>query len=505
VSAVHTRHVCTGAAACVAVLVALFPAASPAAAATLVVNAGGNLQTALNAAQPGDEIVLAAGARFVGQFRLPVKPAGPVITIRSAAALPVRRLTPADSPLLPTIVSSTVESALTGTATSNWRLDGLRFEANVSGEGTIIAFQDVTNITLDRLLIVAGPRGQKRAVMGNGRQVTLTRSHIANIWASGMDSQAFAAWDGGGPYTITDNYLEAASENVLFGGADSSAADRVPADILVTNNHFSKPWDWKGQPRNVKNLFELKAAKRAVIRNNLFERNWTDGQSGTAILFTPRNQDGRAPWTVIEDVLFEHNIIRDTESVFNVLGYDNLRASQRTTRITIRHNLAIASRTFLMIGGEVGTLTVEHNTVDQLGNFAIMSTGNVWQAGQAAARPAQFAVESLTITNMIANHGPYGVFGDNVGVGTIALTTLARSYVWTHNVLAGESGFGMRYPAITWQPTMADHRTQMDGIYRLVATSRYRNAGNDGTDLGATYNSTVVAPPRAPRSTQLVR
>jgi hypothetical protein len=46
-----------------------------------------------------------------------------------------------------------------------------------------------------------------------------TRSHLAGIWRSGQDSQAFAAWDGAGPYTITDNYLEAASETVMFGGA----------------------------------------------------------------------------------------------------------------------------------------------------------------------------------------------------------------------------------------------------------------------------------------------
>ena len=73
----------------------------------------------------------------------------------------------------------------------------------------------------------------------------------------------------------------------------------------------------------MKNLFELKAARRATIRKNLFEQNWTDGQSGTAILFTVRNEDGRSPWTVIEDVLFEHNIIRDTEGVFSISGYDD--------------------------------------------------------------------------------------------------------------------------------------------------------------------------------------
>jgi hypothetical protein len=75
-----------------------------------------------------------------------------------------------------------------------------------------------------------------------------------------------------GPYTITDNYLEAASENVMFGGADSASADRVPADILIDGNLFSKRLEWKPiapaktSGKVVKNLLELKAAKRVVDR-----------------------------------------------------------------------------------------------------------------------------------------------------------------------------------------------------------------------------------------------
>jgi hypothetical protein len=479
---------------------------STARAATIFqVPAGGNLQAALNSAQPGDEIVVAAGARFVGTFHLPVKPAGPVITIRSSATLPARRLTPADAALLPTLASGGVESALTAIGTANWRLDGIRFESNTNGEGNIIWLQDATNITLDRLLIVAGPQGQKRAVMGNGRQITLTRSHIANIWASGLDSQAFCAWDGAGPYTITNNYLEAASENVMFGGANSQSADRVPADILVEGNHFSKPWDWKGTPRAVKNLFELKSAKRVTVRNNLFERNWTDAQDGFAVLFTVRNDEGGAPWSVVEDVLFERNIIRETEGVVNILGRDGYKPSGRTTRITIRHNLAIGTGTFLMAGGEVGTLTVDHNTVDQGSKFVSLYRGDVWEPGAPARRPAQFAVESLTITNTVANHNEYGVFGEGGFLGTPALQQLTRGFVWTHNVLAGGQGASVSYPATTWKPSLTEHRAQFVPIYQIGPASWYRNAGNDGQDLGWVGQGSVPWPPLAPGSIRMTR
>jgi hypothetical protein len=43
---------------------------------TVAVNAGGSLQAALNDAQPGDTIVLQAGATFRGPFTLPVGRAG---------------------------------------------------------------------------------------------------------------------------------------------------------------------------------------------------------------------------------------------------------------------------------------------------------------------------------------------------------------------------------------------------------------------------------------------
>ncbi|HVG31795.1 MAG TPA: hypothetical protein VM911_01885, partial [Pyrinomonadaceae bacterium] len=42
-------------------------------AATLTVPAGGDLQSAINAAQPGDTILLEAGASFIGPFTLTAK------------------------------------------------------------------------------------------------------------------------------------------------------------------------------------------------------------------------------------------------------------------------------------------------------------------------------------------------------------------------------------------------------------------------------------------------
>jgi hypothetical protein len=466
---------------------AILAIATRAEAATIQVPAGGDLQAALNAAKPGDEIVVAAGATFSGQFWLPAKAAGAVITIRSSAVLPDRRITPADAALMPRLVSNVGEAVLFVERTANWRIDGVQFGANVGGEGNVIHIQDSANIVLDRILIAAPATGQKRGVMGNGKAITLTRSHISGIWRAGQDSQAFCAWDGAGPFTITDNYLEAASENVMFGGANSQSAANIPSDILVERNHLAKPLAWKGTPKAVKNLFELKSARRVIVRNNVFENNWTDAQNGYGILFTVRNDEGQSPWSVVEDVLFERNIVRNTENGINVLGYDSYQPSGRTNRITIRNNLVITQGTFLQVGAEVGTLVLDHNTVEQGGTFAMLYSGDVWPAGTSARRPAQFAAEALTITNTIGYHREYGVIGDGSGIGTAALTGQTRAYTWTHNVLAGAGS--QSYPSVTLKPTVEEHRAQFKPDYSLNSTSTYRAAGKDGQDLGIVWSA----------------
>src|SRR3954452_18313016 len=55
-------------------------------AANINVPAGGNLQSALNAAQGGDTITLAAGATYTGHFQLKQNNSSQWITIQSSGA-----------------------------------------------------------------------------------------------------------------------------------------------------------------------------------------------------------------------------------------------------------------------------------------------------------------------------------------------------------------------------------------------------------------------------------
>src|SRR5881409_4170360 len=76
---------------------------------TITVASGGDLQAALNAAQPGDVITLQAGATFQGPFTLPNKAGAGWITVRTSAPdsslpAPGTRATPAHAAVMPKVV-----------------------------------------------------------------------------------------------------------------------------------------------------------------------------------------------------------------------------------------------------------------------------------------------------------------------------------------------------------------------------------------------------------------
>src|SRR2546422_7330221 len=77
---------------------------------TITVPAGGDLQGALNSAQPGSVIVLTAGATYTGNFTLPNKSGTGWIYLQSSALTslpaPGTRVTPAQAALMPRILDT---------------------------------------------------------------------------------------------------------------------------------------------------------------------------------------------------------------------------------------------------------------------------------------------------------------------------------------------------------------------------------------------------------------
>lgn len=569
------------------------------------VPAGGNLQAALNAAKGGDTILLEPGATYVGNFRLPRHSGTGFVTVRSAAADSVLpganvRISPEFSRHLPKLRSPNGQPALaTDAGAADWRLQCLEFQANVRGANDIIALGDGSSaqnaltlvprrLILDRVYVHGDVlHGQKRGIAINGGETVLINSYVAEIKAIGQDSQAVGGWNGPGPFTIENNYLEAAGEVFMLGGADPSIADLVPADIVVRGNTLTRPLAWRqpilaapaaprlttaaggrlpagrlsyrvvarrpaydtiatsaasadaaldasagsrvtltwtavpdateyqvyrrttsgaeqywtvssptftddgardgtaGTPSTptrwqVKNLLELKNARRVRIERNLFSHNWQQAQSGVAILFTPRNQDGRCRWCVVEEVSFEYNVVDGIGAGINILGRDDEKPSRQTRGIVIRHNRFTdlsaswgGSGYFLHVQGEPRDITIDHNTIVSPDGTGVIAVDGPPVAG-------------FRFTNNLALHNKYGIIGTNHGPGLDSIRTFFPGGVITRNVLAG--GEASQYPGNEC-PSVADFRAQFvdyaEGGLALRRQSRWSTAATDGGPLGA--------------------
>src|SRR5262249_37189134 len=154
-------------------------------------------------------------------------------------------------------------------------------------------------------------------------------------------------------------------------GTDPKIANVVPSDIEIRGNHFFKPLVWQTNGLWViKNLLELKNAQRVLVSGNILENNWVSGQDGTAIVFTPRNQNGTAPWSVVQDVTFESNVVQHVGGGFRISGQDNNHPSQEAKRILITNNVVrdvtkacYRNTRFMLITTPPGCLPVTDLTV----------------------------------------------------------------------------------------------------------------------------------------------
>jgi hypothetical protein len=479
---------------CVGLLVAM-----PASAATIVVAADGNLQQAINGAQPGDVITLPPGAVYSGSFTLPVKIGDLPITIRTASdfSLPGDggRISPADAPNLAVIRQSSSTPAIrTVPGAHHWQIMLLEIQGN--GSGDIVALGDGSSaqvspdqiphhLMLDRVYVHGdATRGQKRGVALNSAATEITGSWIADIKAVGQDSQAICGWNGPGPFVITNNWLAAAGENVMFGGTDPAVPNLVPSDITIADNQFVKDTAWRDEKWSVKNLLELKNARRVAILHNAFDYNWQAGQSGYAIVFTVRNQDGKCAWCQVDHVLFERNVVRHSAAGIEILGSDNNHPSQQTQAIVIHNNLFAdidsqhwgGNGYFLLLIGGPRDITVDHNTIisDHGSGIVTMDGGPVLE---------------FRFTNNLAKHNTNGFRGTGHRLGMDSISAFLPGGDISRNVMAG--GDVSRYPAENSFPTVAQFESQFtsygDGDYRLLPTSPWCGAGTDGLDLGAFY------------------
>lgn len=437
---------------------------------------GGDVQAAVNSAPCGATIVLEAGQTYNGNITLPKKDCQEAITIRSSrtAELPEgQRVGPAQAALFArlqsTVNAEPVVKAVIGA--HHYRFIGIKFDTRDEnifvydlirlGEGrqTQTTPDSVPrHITIDRSW-VAGRANQQtqRGVSLNCADCGVTNSYIDNIIASGMDTQAICAWNTPGPIHIINNYLSATGENVLLGGADPANEAFIPSNVEIRRNHLYKPMEWKGRRYTIKNLLELKNGKNITIDANTIENNWSgEGQAGPGVLFTVRNQEGSAPYSIITNVAFTNNVVRNSEGALNLLGVDNEKPSAQSSALLIKNNVFDQITGHFLTMNGYNDVTLEENT-----HLQTCSAGcnTMTLYGNPSLR--------FAYRRNVTEERDYGIYGDGGLIGKPALDKWAPGADVSGNVIAKPYGNGFGYPPNNEYPPglviTTDYRTPYAG------------------------------------------
>ena len=214
-----------------------------------------------------------------------------------------------------------------------------------------------------------------------------------------------------------------------------------PADIEIRHNHFYKPVSWMAQ-WTVKNLFESKNAMRVLVEGNLFEDNWTDAQTGTAINIKAVNQDATAPWSGSTDVTFRNNIVQDVGGGLVIQAIDDTRGVGvlRTSRITIYNNIFQRLNTGQFTGPGNGFLLSGASFDASIYNNTVMTPDNA----AVILSPDLYVHTRMSFRDNIVNGGNYGIKGDSYAGGTASIAHYTTASLFSANVFP--IGYSVGYP-----------------------------------------------------------
>jgi hypothetical protein len=481
-----------------------------------------NLQAALNAAQPGDTLVLQAGGTWTGNFQLPRRPDSGWVTIRGSAqaSLPPsgHRVTPANAAAMPKLLTPNSSPALSAAdGTHGWRIVGIEIAVVPTwptGVYQLVLFgwgsgpfgrRTASDVVASRFIVercyIHGSPAQKvrRGILANALDVRIADSWIDEIHDSGFDSQAILAYDGPGPFLIENNELQASSENIMFGGADSSGPQMLASDITIRRNHIIKPLTWKsddpsylGRAWVIKPLIELKAAQRVLIEGNILENSWL----WPAFVTDAFTQENREPWLVVQDVTFQNNVIKNSMGVYQAWS-----APAPVRRIKIFNNNAtgIRYRIYKPIGPSYATGTffyiinaqdvwIEHNTGQPLDR----GTGSI-ETGTNNSR--------LTIKNNVFGYGHGGFMVTSWTNAEAAIAAAAPGNEIARNALVN-LGDAVGTPAIPYQQTSWNRagwiltgNANASGLNPdgTLSGGPLKGSATDGKDLGVDFRQLEVA------------
>ena len=494
---------------------------------TVLTGGSNSLQVAYNAAKCGDTLVVAHGTKW--QFGwpgmlFPSKNCDNLhwITIKTDGTLPSEgiRIDPTyASQMFNIIVRGSNHLVING---DHIRFIGMEMSKDAVG-GATTNFAEVTgadSIIFDRVYMHGTPNLESRRAIYIGGSTNvgiidsyLSEFHCIAVTGSCTDSEAIAVGDTTLPqltFTFTNNYLEAAGENILFGGELSGLT--IPADVQIRRNTFNKPISWMSTSPSwvgpnkyiVKNLLEFKNAKRVLVEGNTMTNCWGGfSQVGNGIVMTPRGA-----WAAVEDITVRYDTLAHLGEAFQIAATKGPNASPLDSlalqRVSIHDVLVedLDGAHYKGAGGvfQVSTLFSNNAPLNGLAVSHVTaftdSKGSLMFVGDDLVNPVK--PTNIVFMNNIFGAGTYPVWSTGGGPTAcsakdqplLTFNACWTSYSFTNNVIPVFKGLGS-WPAGNSTPTswaavgFVNYNNGSGGDYRLSPTSAYKGKASDGTDPGA--------------------
>lgn len=329
---------------------------------TYTVTTAQELINAYNQCNGGEHIVIPSGITIIGHIELPNRNFSDYVTIRASGNMPdIRnRISPNDSNLV--VIKGQFTNVPTLKIKSNvskLRFIGIKFEPvqqTTTDQFSIIEVGELNQTSLStnpqkiifQHTVMNPPNNTmvRHGMANEGYKVAVISSWYGNIQVACIpnsgcfsDSNAIYSINGRGSHVYNNSYIEASSENILYGGDTVRVDGHTPTNIEIRRNYFYKRPDWKPNPvplYNIKNLIEFKFARRVYLEGNVFKNHWLGADGGQAHGININGiVEVESPWTVSEDIIFENNkiinvpsgVLLSTNNGTGVSGYDGRKSN----------------------------------------------------------------------------------------------------------------------------------------------------------------------------------
>lgn len=374
----------------------------------------------------------------------------------------------------------------------------------------------------------------RNAIFLNANYVGILGCDIGEVYARGNETHGIGMLNCDGPLHVENTTLHDSSCLFITGGGGVGlGSPHLPGDIAFVDCYFWRNQSSVGttQIDTVKNLFELKFARRVLLTGFVMDGNWTDSQR-TAVKLKTTNQAGQGiPWAEVIDVTVWNGIIQNSPEAFGIIGQSE---DPLTTVGSQRHDIfnilikpldvapwtgTAASGSYFNLVGPFNGLVIEHVTGFMSFNTLTGSPSNAINLtlGTAGSVPAGTAltIQNLVFKNNISGRLPsalrfvLGVRSVGNYQGTNALNYVAPGYVWANNLITGlingssdvassyPQGNGNKYTTTgtsggtTYARSAILFTTDTDnnvyGDWTLQGGSPAKTAADDGRDMGVIW------------------